>query len=394
MSESKRKPKRVFPIVTGGPLHRLMLALRVIRPDGSVPLRPALVAVAFAGLPLIAIGAIQSLVVGRFDPVMMDFTVYARLLIAIPCVLVAGEMLDAHCTLAFGCFVRNGIVAPGSARSVRRIVERAGRLRDSFLPEAIILVAVYGTDLAVAIRLIAPSGWFGALWSGDRSAVHAWYAFVIVPAFQFLFYRWMWHWTIWTRVLFDLSRLPLRLVASHPDRAGGLGLLARPIRAFALLVTGASSVMAAGWYTQIAQRHAHAKAFGAKLLLFVLICELVAFGPTLVFFPALSRARLRGIAQYASLATRLNRAFDRGWVLARRKSAESLLGSPDASSVADFMAVYLGVRQMRAIPLTRDGALGVLAAAVVPMLPVALVEMPLFEFLKGLANALLSGGAG
>ena len=388
------KPKRVFSIITGGPFHRFMLAARLISPEGFSPLRPALVVAGITWIPLMTIGLVQRLIVGKMDPILADFSVHARLLIAIPCIFLADLMLDAHCVLALGRFVRDDLAEERDEHAMRRIIERARRLRDSVVPEAIILLIAFGADLLMLLHVFSPSVLFDTSWTQHRhSAVQLWYAVLILPAFQFLVGRWFWHWAIWTRVLFDISRLRLRLVPTHPDYAGGIALLSKPIDAFAVFTLGASSVVAGAWYTQVMLGRAQARSFAPKLLLLVCLAELVAFGPLLVFYGHMRRARLRGNVQYSALATRMNRAFHERWILAG-EPARFLLDRPDVSALTDLMSAYERMRQMRRVPFDRDAAISVLAATLGPMLPVATTEIPLADLAKHLAKALFSGLAG
>ena len=59
-----------------------------------------------------------------------------------------------------------------------------------------------------------------------------WYGYVSLPLFQFLLMRWYFRLFIWTRFLWQVSRLDLSLVPTHPDRVGGLGFLANTVYAF------------------------------------------------------------------------------------------------------------------------------------------------------------------
>ena len=54
-----------------------------------------------------------------------------------------------------------------------------------------------------------------------------WYAFVSIPIFQFILLRWYLRLLIWFRLLWQVSRLNLRLISTHPDRAGGLAFLGK-----------------------------------------------------------------------------------------------------------------------------------------------------------------------
>jgi len=48
---------------------------------------------------------------------------------------------------------------------------------------------------------------------------------VSAPLLRFFLYRWAFRYFIWTALLWKLSRTPLHLIPTHPDRAAGLGFL-------------------------------------------------------------------------------------------------------------------------------------------------------------------------
>jgi hypothetical protein len=72
-----------------------------------------------------------------------------------------------------------------------------------------------------------------------------WYAFVSVPVYQFLLVRWYYRIAIWMRFLWQVSRIELRLIPTHPDRLGGLGFLPGVTVAFGTLAA-AHGVMVGG----------------------------------------------------------------------------------------------------------------------------------------------------
>src|SRR6478736_1025990 len=72
-----------------------------------------------------------------------------------------------------------------------------------------------------------------------------WYAYVSLPLFQFLLLRWYYRLLIWAAFLWHISRIPLQLVPTHPDRVGGLGFLSNIVYAFTPLAA-AHGVMLAG----------------------------------------------------------------------------------------------------------------------------------------------------
>ena len=71
-----------------------------------------------------------------------------------------------------------------------------------------------------------------------------WYGYVSLPIFQFLLMRWYFRIFIWTRFLWQVSRLDLSLVPTHPDRVGGLGFLSNTVYAFTPLAVAHGALLA------------------------------------------------------------------------------------------------------------------------------------------------------
>ena len=115
-------------------------------------------------------------------------------------------------------------------------IASASRLRDSVLAEVLLIAFVYLVGVTVIWRHYAmlPT----ATCYATRLPVRArltlagvWYGYVSVPILQFLLFRWYYRIFIWTRLLWQVSRIELSLVPTHPDRAGGVGFLALTPRA-------------------------------------------------------------------------------------------------------------------------------------------------------------------
>jgi hypothetical protein len=65
-----------------------------------------------------------------------------------------------------------------------------------------------------------------------------------VPFFQFLLLRWYVRLFIWLLFLWRISRFDLRLLAAHPDRAGGMGFLGVGSYAIAPILFAQGAVLA------------------------------------------------------------------------------------------------------------------------------------------------------
>jgi hypothetical protein len=211
-----------------------------------------------------------------------------------------------------------------------------------------------------------------------------WLRLVSLPLFQFLLLRWYFRLFVWSRFLFQVSRIQLKLVPTHPDRLGGLGFLAGTASAFAVLLF-AHGAMLAG---QIAGRIFYVGAvltdFKVEIAVVVGFLLLVVFGPLLVFTPQLAQAKRLGAREYGTLAMRYAREFDSKWLRGGAPEGEQLLGSGDVQSLADMAGSHDVVREMRVAPVTRDAVVQLAAAVLLPIVPLGLTMMPLEQLLKTL----------
>ena len=124
-----------------------------------------------------------------------------------------------------------------------------------------------------------------------------------------------------------------------------------------------------------------------QALVFALAGLAVALGPLLVLTRRLWRCQIDGQHQYASLAIDYTRLFHERWIARRERN--DVLGSADLQSLADLASGYDIVDRMRFVPFGPRAVIAIAAAALAPMLPVALLGVPLDQLLKKLAGTLL-----
>ena len=93
--------------------------------------------------------------------------------------------------------------------------------------------------------------------------------------------------------------------------------------------------------------------------------------------------------EYGRLAADHARMFHARWV--QRGEREGLLGSPDVSSLTDMATSYEVIREMRPLPFSLYTILIIALAVLVPMIPLALMEVPLVELLRKLSGIAVGG---
>ena len=206
--------------------------------------------------------------------------------------------------------------------------------------------------------------------------------------FQFLLARWLYRWALWSYVIVQLSKLPLRLCATHPDHAAGIALLSDPTYAFAFFFAGVSSALAGTWSTQVARWHSPLTMYAPPFVLLLLIANVLAFGALALFMRPLRRARYEALRDYGHLALVHNRLFHARWVTDRRNDA--LLGAPDISSLADLQSAHDTTMQTRIFPFWTREAIALLVATALPMVPAIAVAISLKELVLKLVQALFS----
>lgn len=379
-----------YTVVTGGPFHRVLAALRLTGPWRPSVIKPALAAIAITCVPLFLLGVVEYWRWGRFDPLVTDPSMLVRFLVAIPLLFAAEFSLHERCARTLERMVHADVFGPENEPAIERILVRARRLRDLRSVEWALLLMAVCLSLATLFGWVGPSGLMHAgVKETVITPVRIWYCAVSLPLFQFLLARWLWHWLIWSLVLLALSRLRLRSIATHPDHAGGLEMLSDPTFSFALFAAAGSAVVAGEWTTQIVANHYELQDMIVPFTALAVTALMLAFGPLLLFYPQLWRVRYQGMRDYGWLSHGHSRLFHRRWI--KPALDEALLGHPDISSLADLSTAYENMAKMRLVPFGPRALVSVAIGVLVPMTPLIFLEMPLSELLLKLGHALFVG---
>jgi len=205
---------------------------------------------------------------------------------------------------------------------------------------------------------------------------------VSLPIFQFLVARWLFRLFIWARLLWQVSRLELNLVPTHPDRAGGLGFLSGALFAFIPLAAAFGAVLSGALANRIFYSGAKLPEFKMQVAATVIALIFFLVGPLLVFAPRIAQAKRTGLLEYGALAQRYVREFDAKWLRGGTPADEPLVGSGDIQSLADLANSFEVVRTMRMAPVAMQDVIRLAIAALVPVGPLLLTVMPLGDLLK------------
>lgn len=370
-------------LVRGDLPFRLQQAIGLVPAGGLGVGRRALALALFTWMP-IAVWATWTgrAVAGVGEPLLQHFGVSVRCLVAIPLFVLAEAGAHATTTRLLPYFERSGLVADADRARFAAVVRSVARLRDKTQPWIGFLVLIAAWTFAFPHE----AGDHEVLWA-EEGAAHQlgfggfWFVYVARPLYLLLALAWLWRLGLATLLLARIARLPLAIVPTHPDGAGGLGFLSALPRAFAPVVLGASAVAAARWAHEVVYHGLDALTLRLPMAGFVVMMLVLLLAPLLVFAPKLMAARRAALFDYGALVGRHGRLVRRRWIEGERVEDDAVLGAPELGPVADTLALYGAVRSMRPLPIDRGAIVSIAAAALLPMLVVLALQVPLKELL-------------
>jgi hypothetical protein len=375
-------------LVEGGPGDPLMKRLRLIRSElGAASARTAISLAALTWLPLLVFSFIEGLALGGARiPFLYDLAAHARFLVAVPILVLAEIPIGRRLRKVCKRFLDAGLVRDDERKLFASCVVDAVLFRDRRLAELIVFALACITTYAAISKNSLQSGstWFEPSSTVGFSPVGYYYALVSLPIFQFLMYRWAFRMVVWTRFLWQVSKLNLFLTPTHPDGAGGLAFVGESSIPFGFIMFALSSVVSAAIASRIIFSGARLEEFGVSYTTLILLLLIVFTAPFLVFAPKLSRLKQAGSARYGALASKYTQQFDSKWADGTNTSKEPLLGTADIQSLADLGTSYELIRKMRVIPVASKDFIAMALPGAIPILPLAATVMPVSEILKGI----------
>jgi hypothetical protein len=384
-----------FSLVLGGPLFQLLRRAH-LSDDALMLVRQRIIVIALiAWLPLLLLSALEGNLWGGSTgvPFLLDIEVHVRFLVALPLLVLAELVVHQRMRPLLQQFVERNLIPEDAMARFETAIRSAFRLRNSVLAEVLLIAFVYGVGILIVWRhyiALDTATWYatGSAAGSQLSLAGMWFGYVSLPLFQFLLCRWYFRLFIWARFLWQVSRIELSLIPTHPDRLGGLSFVSGQIYAFTVLALAHGALLAGNLANRIFFLGAALTDFKVEIAVLVIFLMCVVLGPLLFFAPQLSQAKRKGSREYGVLAERYVREFDAKWVRGGAPADEQLLGSADIQSLADLGNGFQVVREMRIVPVKRDDLLRLVGATLAPIVPLALTMMSLEELLKKLFGVL------
>ena len=364
-----------FSLVLGGPLFQLLRKAHLEGGALELLYRRIIASVVLTWFPLLILSILSGVVggVGRVS-FFHDIEVHARFLVALPILIAAELLVNSRIRLAVRRFIEWRIVLPEQRPVFHKAIDSALKIRNSVFVELALIAVVYTVGLLVwnsrtELGLVTWYALPGSRW--NLTPAGYWYVFVSLPLFQFILLRWYVRLLIWFRFLWQVNRIELNLIPTHPDRCGGLSFLGKSSYAFAPVLFAQGAILAGVVAARVLYRGETLQSFRFQIGGFIAFFVLVVVAPLLMFSIQMARARRKGLADYGLLAQRYVESFDQKWVRESLPSAE-LLGTGDIQSLADLGNSYQVIREMRIVPFGLQDISRLAIATAAPLSPLLL----------------------
>jgi hypothetical protein len=378
-----------FSLVLGGPLYQTLRRARLTDDALDHLRRRIVVLTTVAWVPLLILSAVEGHAWGGVDlPFFRDVELHVRLLVAVPLLLLAELVVHRRVRAIVQQFLDRNLIPDSDLPRFHGAVASAMRLRNSVWAEVALIALVYivGVGIVWRTQTLDVASWHGAPVDGiwRPSLAGWWLGLVSLPLFQFLLLRWYFRIFIWARFLWQVSRIPLRLIPAHPDHVGGMSFVGSVGYAFSAFLLAQGSVLAGLMANRIFYGGAKLPDFKVELIGLVSLMLLALLGPLLVFTRQLEAAKRVGVREHGLLAERYVREYDRKWLRGGAPPDEPLLGSADIQSLADLGNSFASVKEMRWIPFTVTTVFQLAVTTLLPVVPLLLTMISLEELLERL----------
>jgi hypothetical protein len=194
---------------------------------GESYIRMAIFFVVLTWFPLLILSVWQGSATGANVqiPFLRDYALHARFLISLPNLILAEGLIDSKLWKTIGEFTTLSLITPEDMPPFNSAIRNVHGWRNSALAEAFLAAVA----VIQSYFVLSEHGWFSATMSswhtkpslaGNALTTAGWWLAVSLSIQIFLQARWLWRLLIWTKFLARINRLGLRLIPTHPDRAG------------------------------------------------------------------------------------------------------------------------------------------------------------------------------
>lgn len=305
-----------------------------------------------------------------------DIAAYAIFFVSTPLFIIAERIISTSTRGAAQRFANHGVLRDSDASELDSLHRALETARKKDLPEVVCLVfayifsyyAIYTQcfDLHQTWHAVGPPH------NQSLTLAGIWCTGIALPVANYLWLRWVWKSMLWYWYLFKISQFPLQLVATHPDRTGGIGFLSEVQSNFGILILayGIGNVAAVTAYKlTIEQSSIDVLPVWAGIVGFVLGAPTLFLAPLFFFTKQLARCKRRAVERFEERAMERAAMFEKKWLNAVESGVLAEMGGSDLAGLNNLNNVFDRIQKMRVVPFDLRSIGDLFASAVAPMLP-------------------------
>ena len=326
-----------------------------------------------------------------------DIAAYMQLILGLPLFVIAERIVSVHTREAAMQFVSTGAIRHRDAPRLDKFHTTIERFRKSITADLVCVAIAYFLSVMTILPLIDDEKrtWHAYISEGGihevLSAAGWWELLVALPLLNYWWLRWIWKIILWSWYLFRLSRFRLRLVASHPDRTGGIAFLSDVQTRFGLVILAYGITNVASTIAKSEGATLTDHSVWGPLVGFIIGAPLLFTIPLFMFTKQLHRAKKRAVERYHRRAIERAVAFEQKWLDPRSHGKHDAAAEAELTGLSNLNAVYENIRRMRVVPFDARSFLELTMQTVgslLPILPYLGIPEPNLKMLESLYKAL------
>jgi hypothetical protein len=388
----KNDPPSQFSLFEGDLMNRAFNSIGIgSRGVSDIFLRAVvIIAITWGGMALLSIEDVMNLPPEprAAQNFFYDFAAYAQFFVGIPLYLVAERVIGESIMGAARDFEDSGVVSTEDIPQLHETEKTVERLRKKLWPEIICIgISFFFAFMAFAPELVRPPSemmtWHVRelaqpqpflFWTMTHTytAAGLYATMIALPLQTYIWVRWVAKIWFWYWYLRRVSRFKLNLIASHPDKTGGIGFLSEVQAKFALIILagGISGVVATvGYKIAVEQAPINLPPVYGLVLGFAIGAPILFLAPLLLFTKQLGRTKKRALAQFREKAMVNARRVEEKW-LHTDYNDETEAGLRTELNQLNLLSGFFDrIHGMRVVPFDLRSAGQLIGSALGPIIP-------------------------
>ena len=319
-----------------------------------------------------------------------DVATHARLLLAVPLLIAAEYIIFPRLEAIRQHFTDASMVGAADRERFQATVRDCHRRSAGVWPSGTIVIITYALVLLMMMTIPADimPAWQRSPFGLLLSLAGWWHMLISLPLLLGLLLAWLWRLAIWAYFLGKVARLGLRLVASHPDKAGGLQFIAYSPRVFWPFALAIGIIVAGTMANNVFHNGVSPLEHKATPIVTAVIVAILLAFPPLLFGRQLLNAWRTGVLKYGDLASRVGQQLEDKWMGAGSRVSRETLAEPDFSATTDLYQVTGNVYAMRLMLFDYQSVAAVAIVTLLPFAPIWLTAIPLQTLVKNVVGLL------